>query len=76
MTLLDLQKSKKRVVSHFTNQHIGGKLMCMGLKPGSTIQIIRKTKGSQTLYVKANNHRLAIRANEAAVIALMPEGQT
>lgn len=70
MTLVEITENEIRTISHFTDEEIGGKLICMGLKPGSRIQVVRKTTGSQTYYVKTEKNRLAIRANEAAVIEL------
>ncbi len=70
MTLVDVAQNEIRTISHFTNEEIGGKLICMGLKPGTTIYVVRKTTGRQTYYIKTEKNRLAIRADEAAVIEL------
>ncbi len=70
MNIKDLIEGERRIVSHFTDELIGGKLMCMGLKPGSTVEVIRKTNRNRTYYIKSNSHRLAVRENEAAIIEL------
>lgn len=48
MTLIELSKDEIRTISHFTDEEIGGKLICKGLKPGTRIQVVRKTTGNQT----------------------------
>ena len=70
MNIKHLLEGEKRIVSHFTDELIGGKLMCMGLKPGCTVEVIRKTNRNRTYYLKSDSHRLAIRENEAAIIEL------
>ncbi len=70
MNIKDLIEGEKRIVSHFTDERIGGKLMCMGLKPGCTVEVVRKTNRNRTYYLKSNSNRLAIRENEAAIIEL------
>ena len=68
MSIKDLIEGEQRIVSHFTDERIGGKLMCMGLKPGSIVEVVRKTNRNRTYYLKSNSNRLAIRENEAASI--------
>ena len=70
MNIKDLIEGERRIISHFTDERIGGKLMCMGLKPGNTVEVVRKTNRNRTFYLKSNSHRLAIRENEAAIIEL------
>ena len=70
MNIKDLATGEKRAVSHFNDDLIGSKLMNMGIKPGSIIEVIRKTNRNRTYYLKANSHRLAIRENEAAAVEL------
>lgn len=56
-------------VEGFTNDVVANKLMSMGLLPGSTLRLLRKTFMGGTYYVKANNDfYLALRKNEAACI--------
>ena len=70
MNIKDLASGEKRTVSHFNDELIGSKLITMGIKPGSVIEVIRKTNRNRTYYLKANSYRLAIRENEAAAIEL------
>ena len=70
MNIKELAIGEKREVSHFSDELIGSKLITMGIKPGSIIEVIRTTNRKHTYYLKANSHRLAIRENEAAAIEL------
>ena len=70
MNVSDLKKGEQRTVSHFTDTRLEGKLLCLGVKPGALIRLIRRTNFSSTLYVKVANSRLAIRKQEAASIVL------
>ena len=70
MNIKDIAIGEKREVSHFSNDLIGSKLMSMGIKPGSIIEVIRTTNNNKTYYLKANSHRIAIRENEAVAIEL------
>ncbi len=70
MNIKDIIEGEQRIVSHFTDERIGGKMLSMGLKPGCIVEVVRKTNRSRTFYLKSNSHRLAIRENEAAIIEL------
>lgn len=55
-------------VSHFTNDRIAGKLMAMGILPGSAIKVIRRAPFGGGCYIKADNILLALRKDEACTI--------
>lgn len=57
-------------VSHFTNERIAGKLMAMGILPGTTIKVIRRAPFGGGCYIKADNMLLALRKDEACSIVL------
>ena len=68
-----LSESKPGVeafVSHYTNEQVGGKLMAMGLLPGSRVAIVRRAPIGGGWYVKVDNFYLALRKEEAASIVL------
>ena len=71
MRITDLRVGEQKIVSCFNCQNIGGKLLCMGVKPGCKITLLRKTNFGKTFYLKINTSRMAIRADEAAMIELM-----
>jgi len=58
------------VVSHFTNDDIGGKLMAMGLLPGSRVALVRRAPFGGVWYVKADNLYIALRKEEASSVVL------
>jgi ferrous iron transport protein A len=59
--------TKVRVIS-LGNQDIASRLYCMGVLPGSIIQLIRKQPWNGSLYIRVNNTSLAMRASEAKSI--------
>lgn len=68
--LTDIPTGQEGIVARFTNDLIGGKLMAMGLLPGSKVAVIRKAPFGGSWYVKAGNFYLALRKGEAASIVL------
>jgi len=70
MCINELKVGEQRIIASFNNEDIGGKLLCMGVKPGSKITLLRKTNFDKTFYLKVNASRMAIRADEAAMIEL------
>lgn len=70
MRLSELQIGQKRIVSNFEDSRLGGKLMTMGMLPGSLVELVRKASAGKTFYVKVNGYGMALRANEAAQIFL------
>jgi len=57
-------------VAHFTNDQMAGKLMSMGMLPGSTVQIVRKAPFKGGFYLKVDGNCIAIRNVEAEHIFL------
>lgn len=70
MNVSDLKQGEQRTVSHFTDPRLEGKLLCLGVKPGCAVELVRRTTFSSTLYIKVADSRLAIRRREAACIEL------
>lgn len=58
------------LVSHFTNERVAGKLLSMGVLPGTLVRMIRKAPFGGTCYIKADNILLALRKDEACSIVL------
>ena len=57
-------------LTHFTNDHIAGKLMSMGALPGSIVEIIRVAPFRGGYYLKIDGNCIAIRKQEAENIFL------
>ena len=68
MNVSELKQGEQATVSHFTDPRLEGKLLCLGVKPGCPVQLIRRTSSRSTLYIKVADSRLAIRRREAACI--------
>lgn len=69
--LSTISPGRSGAIDRFTDNNIANKLIAMGLLPGSSVQLVRKTPLGNTLYIKANNHFfLALRKQEAACIIL------
>jgi len=69
-SLSNVSKGQLAVVSHFKDQHLAGRLMAMGVLPGSSIEVLRSAPFGGGLYVKADNLLLALRSEEAEVIII------
>ena len=57
-------------VAHFTNDQMAGKLMSMGMMPGSNVQVVRVAPFKGGFYLKVDGNCLAIRNTEAENIFL------
>ncbi len=70
MKLSDLKIGQKSIVQNFSDSQMGGKLMTMGMLPGSLIELVRKASAGKTFFIKVNGFGMAVRKNEAANILL------
>lgn len=68
--LTDCTRGKSGEVAYFLNDIIAGKLMAMGVLPGSQIALVRQSPLGDSLYVQADNQILALRKAEAACIVM------
>ncbi|MCB0546630.1 MAG: ferrous iron transport protein A [Phaeodactylibacter sp.] len=60
----------EEVVSHYTNDSIGGKLMAMGILPGSRVELVRRAPFGGGWYVRVDNLYIALRMDEASSVVL------
>ena len=70
MKLSDLKIGQKSIVQNFTDSQMGGKLMTMGMLPGSLVELVRKASAGKTFFIKVNGFGMAVRKSEAANIVL------
>ena len=56
------------VIERFTNEGLQGKLLDIGVRPGSRLWVIRKSPFGGSWYVKIDRQRLALRKKELACI--------
>lgn len=67
-SLSNLALKETSIVQSFTNDEVGSKLMSMGMRPGTMVQLVRRAPFKGGCYVKAGNYYFALRRNEAACI--------
>lgn len=69
-TLSSMPTGVSGVVSHFGDQQLAGRLMAMGVLPGSRVEVLRSAPFGGGFYVKADNLLLALRSEEAQSILI------
>lgn len=70
--ITELNVGENAVIAEFSNGYVACKLMAMGLLPGSAISLMRKAPFGGAYYIKAKNHYVALRSNEAKNVLLIP----
>jgi ferrous iron transport protein A len=68
--LLKLRPGDAGLVERYTDDYIGGKLMSMGVLPGSRIEVVRIAPFGGGYYVKVDHSYIALRKKEAGSIVL------
>lgn len=63
-TLVSSSSSPRNIISYFTDDQVGGKLMSMGILPGSHIELIRKAPLGGGWYVRVDRQVIALRKEE------------
>lgn len=61
-------------ITHFTNDRIAGKLMTMGVLPGSNLRVVRIAPFNGGYYLKVDGMNLVVRNDEAESIMTTQEG--
>lgn len=69
-SLSKIPRGNPVVVSHFEDQYLGGRLMAMGILPGSKVEVVYRAPFGGGLYVKAGNLLIALRKEEAEIILI------
>ncbi|MCB0703779.1 MAG: ferrous iron transport protein A [Saprospiraceae bacterium] len=70
ISLPEFATRQSGVIDRFTDDRLAVKMMSMGVFPGRTIELVRKTSFGDTLYVLVDKRALAIRKKEASCILL------
>ncbi len=68
--LSDLEVGQSGTVANFKDDLVAGKLMTMGVLPGSLVQLIRKAPFKGGVYIKVDGCHIVLRDSEAAFIVL------
>lgn len=65
-----LELGTRRVIAEYTDPFIAGKLISMGILPGSEVEIVRRSLFGNSIYAKIEYSLVALRKEEAACIVL------
>ena len=65
-----LRAGERGIVCGFDHAAYAHKYMCMGVLPGSEVEMIRATPFGKTCYLKIDGRALAVRKQEAACLLL------
>ena len=65
-----LKEGKSGIVAHFTDERVAGKLMTMGVLPGSLLKMVRIAPFNGGYYIKVDGSNMALRSQEAGSIML------
>ena len=57
-------------IAQFLDEIIAGKLMTMGVLPGSKVRIVRRAPFKGGIYLKIDGHNMVLREGEAESIIL------
>ena len=69
-TLANLKEGQEGVIYEFTNDLMASKLLSMGVLPGKLLRLIRRVPFGGGLYIKIEDHNIALRLEEAKNIVL------
>lgn len=68
--LVEYQTTRTGTVDHFTNEQYAGKLIAIGIVPGSRLEVIRKAPFGGSWYVRVDRQCIALRKQELACIVM------
>lgn len=69
--LSNLKIGEEGKIYKYTNDVIASKLLSMGVLPGKTLRLIRRVPFGGGLYIKVEDHNIAVREEEAKNIVLI-----
>ena len=72
MTVADLKKGEKGIITDSSSNDIPLKLLEMGCLPGNSVQLLQLAPFADPLYLNINGSHLAIRKETAALIKIRP----
>lgn len=73
LTIFEMQEGASAWVLQFADENIAGRLLSMGVLPGSAVRIIRRAPFNGGIYVKVDGTNLVMRSTEAKRILLTTE---
>jgi Fe2+ transport system protein FeoA len=69
--LSDLKVGEEGKIHKYTNDVIASKLLSMGVLPGKSVRLVRRIPFGGGLYIKVEDHNIAVREEEAKNIVLI-----
>ncbi len=69
-TVLDLEIGEVGYVKSFNDLHYACRLLTLGVLPKTKVTLVRKSPFRDALYLQLEDHKIAIRKSEGAVILL------
>lgn len=69
-TLRQLQQGQQAVIDRFSDQQLAGRLLAMGVLPGSSVRYIRDAPFGGGAYIQVDHFLMALRTEEAEMIIL------
>tara|TARA_B100002019_G_scaffold53671_1_gene45792 strand:- start:210 stop:428 length:219 start_codon:yes stop_codon:yes gene_type:complete len=70
LTLLDLNKGEKAIISDIETEKLPLKLIEMGCLPGNEVELIQLAPFNDPMYLSVNGCRLSIRRDTAQYISI------
>ena len=66
----DLLVHQRARVCGYSDDCFAQKFMCMGVRPGSSVELVRKAAWGRACYFEVDGRRLAVRREEAACLLI------
>lgn len=69
-SVTSLQEKASAIIDRFLDDHLAGKLLAMGVLPGSQLKVVRIAPRGGGYYLKIDGQNIAVRVIEAQNILL------
>ncbi len=73
MTLADLKPGTRAVVTGFAAGEVPGRLLEMGVLPGTIVEMVRLAPLGDPMDVRVRGYHLSLRRHEARLVEVEPE---
>lgn len=75
MTLAELKRGHKAIITDVSSNHIPLKLLEMGCLPGNSVELLQVAPFADPMYLNVNGSYLAIRRETANYIQIEPSDE-
>lgn len=65
-----LPAGQRNIIVGFKREDLAGKLLAMGILPGSTLEVVRRSPFGGACYVRVDDQAIALRDEELAAILI------